>query len=61
MPLRQQFTNQLRAAMKAQDTARTSTLRMILAPLKDTHNAARPKGGAEVADHEIVTMLRGMV
>jgi uncharacterized protein YqeY len=61
MSLRQQFTDQLRAAMKAQDAARTSALRMILARLKDTDIAARPKGVAEVGDDEIVTMLRGMV
>jgi len=61
MALREQFTEQLKASMKAGDTARTSTLRMILARLKDTDIAARPKGVDRVPDEEIIGMLRGMV
>lgn len=61
MGLRDQFTDQLKTAMKAGDAARTSTLRMILARLKDTDIAARPKGVAQVPEAEIVAMLRGMV
>ena len=61
MALREAFTEQLKAAMKAGDTARTSTLRMILARLKDVDIAARPKGIDQVSDGEILTMLRGMV
>jgi uncharacterized protein YqeY len=59
--LREQFTDQLKASMKAGDQARTSTLRMILARLKDTDIAARPKGVKCVPDEDIVSMLRGMV
>lgn len=61
MPLRDQFSDQLKASMKAGNTPRTSTLRMVLAKLKDTDIAARPKGIDKVPDEEIVTMLRGMV
>ena len=61
MSLRAQFTDQLKTAMKAGDAARTSSLRMILARLKDTDIAARPKGVAQVPDEEILSMLRGMV
>lgn len=61
MSLRAQFTDQLKTAMKAGDAARTSSLRMILAKLKDTDIAARPKGIAQVPDEEILSMLRGMV
>lgn len=61
MGLREEFTEQLKASMKAGDTARTSTLRMILARLKDTDIAARPKGIDRVPDEEIVGTLRGMV
>jgi hypothetical protein len=61
MSLREQFTDQLKASMKAGDPARTSTLRMILARLKDTDIAARPKGVDRVPDEDIVGMLRGMV
>lgn len=60
MSLRDQFTDQLKASMKAGDSARTSTLRMILAKLKDTDIAARPKGVDKVPDEEIIAMLRGM-
>ncbi len=61
MPLREQFTDALKAAMKAHDAARTSTVRMILARLKDTDIAARPSGVAAIPDDGIVAMLRAMV
>lgn len=61
MSLRDQFTDQLKAAMKAHDAPRTSTLRMILARLKDVDIAARPKGVDKVPDDDILGMLRGMV
>lgn len=47
--------------MRARDAARTSTLRLVLAKLKDIDIAARPRGVAQVPDEEIVAMLRGMV
>ena len=61
MTLRTQFTDQMKASMKAGDAARTSTLRMIMAKLKDTDIAARPKGIDQIPDEEIIAMLRGMV
>ena len=61
MSLREQFSDQLKASMKAGTSARTATLRMILARLKDTDIAARPKGVDRVPDEDIVGMLRGMV
>ena len=61
MSLRDQFTAELKASMKAGDAARTSTLRMILAKLKDVDIAARPKGVERVPDEDVVAMLRGMV
>ena len=61
MALREQFTEQLKASMKAGTAARTSTLRMILARLKDIDIAARPKGIDKVPDEEVLGMLRGMV
>ena len=61
MALREQFSDALKASMKAGTAARTSTLRMILARLKDVDIAARPKGIDKVPDDEIVGMLRGMV
>jgi hypothetical protein len=61
MSLRDQFTEQLKLSMKAGDAPRTSTLRMVLAKLKDTDIASRPKGVDKVPDEEVVAMLRGMV
>ena len=61
MGLREQFTDQLKTSMKAGDAARTSTLRMILAKLKDADIAARPKGIDKVPDDEVIATLRGMV
>jgi uncharacterized protein YqeY len=61
MALREQFTDQLKASMKAGTAARTSTLRMILARLKDIDIAARPKGIDKVPADEVLAMLRGMV
>ncbi len=60
MSLREAFMDQMKASMKAGDAARTSTLRMILAKLKDTDIAARPKGIDKVPDDEILAMLRNM-
>ena len=61
MTLRTNFSDQMKASMKAGDAARTSTLRMIMAKLKDTDIASRPKGIDQIPDEEIVAMLRGMV
>ena len=61
MSLRESFAEQMKLSMKAGTSARTSTLRMMMAKLKDTDIAARPKGVAQVPDEEIVAMLRGMV
>jgi uncharacterized protein len=61
MSLRESFTEQMKLSMKAGTAARTSTLRMVMAKLKDTDIAARPKGIDKVADEEIIAMLRGMV
>ena len=58
---REQFTDQLKTSMKAGDAARTLTLRMILARLKDIDIAARPKGIDRVPEDEVMSMLRGMV
>jgi len=61
MSLRSRFTEELKASMLAKDAARTSTIRMIMAKLKDTDIAARPSGVDQVPEEQIVAMLRGMV
>jgi uncharacterized protein YqeY len=58
MGLRERFMAEMKGAMKAGDAARTSTLRLILAKLKDTEIAARPR---ELGENEVQAMLRGMV
>jgi uncharacterized protein YqeY len=59
--LRTRFTEEMKAAMKAGNAPRTSTIRMILARLKETDIAARPSGVDEVPDEQIAAMLRGML
>ena len=61
MALREQFSDALKTSMKAGTAARTSTLRMILARLKDVDIAARPKGIDKVPDDDVIAMLRTMV
>jgi len=58
--LRARFTEALKASMLAKDAARTSTLRMVMAKLKDVDIAARPSGVDKVPDEQITAMLRGM-
>ena len=59
MTLRTQFTDALKTSMKAGDSARTSTLRMILAKVKDADIAARP--AEQLNDDQVTSVLRGMV
>lgn len=59
--LRTRFTAELKQAMLAKDAARTSSIRMITAKLKDADIASRPSGVDKVPDDQIISMLRGMV
>jgi len=59
--LRTRFTAALKTAMLAKDAAATSTVRMIIAKLKDVDIAARPSGVEKVPDDQVISMLRGMV
>ncbi|MDP9095193.1 MAG: GatB/YqeY domain-containing protein, partial [Pseudomonadota bacterium] len=61
MSMREQFNEALKTSMKAGTAPRTSTLRMVLAKLKDADIAARPKGVTAIGEDEITAMLRGMV
>ena len=61
MTLRTRFMDEMKASMKAGTAARTSTIRMVMAKLKDTDIAARPTGEEQVPEEQIVSMLRGMV
>jgi uncharacterized protein YqeY len=60
--LRQAFTDRLKGAMKARDARTVSTVRLILAGLKDRDVAARTAGNSDgLADPEIARMLQGMI
>lgn len=60
--LRQRLSDELKAAMKSRDQRATSTLRLILAALKDRDIAARPRGVTDGVDEaEIIDMLQKMV
>jgi uncharacterized protein YqeY len=60
--LRQRLNDELKAAMKSRDQRATSTLRLILAALKDRDIAARPRGVTDGVDEtEIIDMLQKMV
>ena len=60
--LREQFTSQLKEAMKKQQKDALSTLRLIIAALKDRDLAARAKGNHDgISDDEILAMLQSMI
>src|SRR5437868_2263328 len=60
--LREAFSERLKQAMRAKDTRTLSTVRMVLAGLKDRDIAARGTGNPEgIAEPEIQRMLQGMV
>lgn len=60
--LRDQFAHGLKDAMKAKDKTAVSTLRLILAALKDRDVAARTKGQLEgINDDDILSMLQSMI
>ena len=60
--MREAFTERLKAAMRAKDTRTLSTVRLVLAALKERDVAARTAGNPEgIADSEILRLLQGMV
>jgi uncharacterized protein len=61
-PIRNRLNGALKTAMKAQDKRGTSTLRLILAAIKDRDIAARSKGNTEgLTDEEILGVLQTMI
>lgn len=62
MTLRTDLSDALKDAMRSKDETAVSTLRMILAGLKDRDIAVRTRGSGEpIADAEILEMLQKMV
>lgn len=60
--LRTQLSDALKEAMKAKNERGVSTLRMVLATLKDRDIAARSKGNYDgISEDEIRTALQGMI
>jgi len=60
--LRERLGEELKQAMKSKDTRRMSTLRLIIAALKDREIAARSDGKEEaISDQEIISILSTMV
>ena len=60
--LRQQFNEALKTAMLAKDARTVSTVRLIVAALKDRDIAARSRGVTDgIPDEEVLQMLQKMV
>ena len=60
--LREQFGDALKQAMRNKDVLSVSTVRLIMARLKERDIEARPKGNAQgIPDPEIQTMLQQMI
>jgi uncharacterized protein len=62
MALREQINEQLKEAMKAKDVRRVSTLRMVLAAIKDKDIAARTEASREaIGDDDVLGLLAKMI
>ena len=60
--LRTRLSEALKTAMLARDAATVSTVRLVLAALKDRDIAARGRGNSEgISDQEILQLLQAMV
>jgi uncharacterized protein YqeY len=57
MTLKDQITADMTAAMKAKDTARTSTLRMLKAAITNREK----ESGGEISDEDVLRLLRSQV
>ena len=58
--MRQQFTDAMKDAMKAGDKARLSTIRLIIAAIKDRDIVARGEGKETATDEELLQLLQKM-
>jgi len=57
MTLKDKIISDMTAAMKAQDAARTSTLRMVKAAITNREK----EGGGEISDEDVLKLLRSQV
>jgi hypothetical protein len=60
--LREQFNDALKQAMRDKELLAVSTIRLIMARLKERDIEVRPKGNTEgIADPDIQSMMQGMI
>ena len=59
--LREQFSADLKTAMKAGEKGKVSTIRLIQAALKDKDIEARGAGKGEISPDEVLAMLQKMI
>lgn len=59
--MRDELMNALKEAMKAKETARVSTIRMVQSAIKDLDIAARTKADPTVTDGDIAQLLSKLV
>jgi uncharacterized protein len=59
--LRTRLEEALKAALRARDECATSTLRLIIAALKDRDIAERGKGNPALSDEQILGLLQSMI
>jgi uncharacterized protein YqeY len=60
--LREEITERMKTALRAKDTRTLSTVRLIMATLKDRDIATRTDGDkTQIPESEILRMLQGMV
>lgn len=59
--MREAVDKALREAMKSRDAARTGTLRLVIAAIKERDIDARGRGGGPVSDEELLAVLSRMI
>lgn len=61
MTLRTRFTEDMKDALRARETARLGAIRLIVAKMKEADVEARGAGRAEASEAELLTMLQKMI
>ena len=62
MSIREDLTTALKETLKSKDQIAMSTVRLIIAAMKDRDIAARGKGSADgIEDAEILSMMQSMM
>lgn len=61
MTLRTRFTEDMKDALRAKETARLGAIRLIVAKMKEADVEARGAGKGEASEAELLTMLQKMI